>query len=91
MSGCIKFRRSWANPTVPAPTSQELKQAIKDAAMPPEAEEQALRELARLERMSDGAAEYSMTRTYLDWLVAMPWSKSDTEQLDIEQRADHAR
>jgi ATP-dependent Lon protease len=64
---------------------EDLKKAIQDAAMPPEAEEQALRELARLERMSDGAAEYSMTRTYLDWLIAMPWSKTDAEQLDIER------
>jgi ATP-dependent Lon protease len=63
----------------------ELNKAIKDAGMPPEAEEQALRELKRLERMPDGAAEYSMTRTYLDWLIAMPWSKTDTEQLDIER------
>jgi ATP-dependent Lon protease len=64
---------------------EDLKKTIKDAGMPPEAEEQALRELARLERMSDGAAEYSMTRTYLDWLIAMPWSKTDAEQLDIER------
>jgi len=64
---------------------EELKAAIKDAGMTAEAEEQALRELARLERMPDGAAEYSMTRTYLDWLIAMPWSKIDTEQLDIER------
>jgi ATP-dependent Lon protease len=64
---------------------EELKTAVKDAAMPAEAEEQALRELARLERMPDGAAEYSMTRTYLDWLIAMPWSKIDAEQLDIER------
>ena len=63
----------------------DLKKAIKDAGMPPEAEEQAQRELARLERMSDGAAEYSMTRTYLDWLITMPWSKTATEQLDIER------
>jgi ATP-dependent Lon protease len=64
---------------------EELKKAIAEAAMPPEAEEQALRELARLERMPEGAAEYSMTRTYLDWLTAMPWSKTDAEQLDIER------
>jgi ATP-dependent Lon protease len=64
---------------------EDLKKAIKDAAMPPEAEEQAQRELARLERMPEGAAEYSMTRTYLDWLIAMPWSKTDPEQLDIER------
>jgi ATP-dependent Lon protease len=64
---------------------EDLKKAVKDAAMPPEAEEQAQRELARLERMPEGAAEYSMTRTYLDWLIAMPWSKIDPEQLDIER------
>jgi len=64
---------------------EELKKAIAEAGMPAEAEEQALRELARLERMSDGAAEYSMTRTYLDWLIAMPWSKIDAEQLDIDR------
>ncbi|MGO8829580.1 MAG: endopeptidase La [Steroidobacteraceae bacterium] len=64
---------------------EELKKAVKDAAMPPEAEEQAQRELARLERMPEGAAEYSMTRTYLDWLIAMPWSKTDPEQLDIDR------
>jgi ATP-dependent Lon protease len=63
----------------------ELKKAIAEAGMPPEAEEQALRELGRLERMSEGAAEYSMTRTYLDWLIAMPWSKIDAEQLDMDR------
>ncbi len=41
---------------------EDLKKAVKDAGMPPEAEEQAQRELARLERMPEGAAEYSMTR-----------------------------
>ena len=64
---------------------EDLKKAIAEAKMPPEAEEQALRELARLERMPEGAAEYSMTRNYLDWLIAMPWSKIDPEQLDIER------
>jgi len=64
---------------------EDLKKGIAAAGMPAEAEEQALRELARLERMSDGAAEYSMTRTYLDWLIAMPWAKSDPENLDIER------
>jgi ATP-dependent Lon protease len=67
---------------------EELRQAIKDAGMPSETEEQALRELARLERMPDGAAEYSMTRNYLDWLIAMPWSKTDPEQHDIERARD---
>ena len=61
----------------------DLRKAVQEAQMPAEAEEQALRELARLERMPEGAAEYSMTRTYLDWLVAMPWSKVDAEEIDI--------
>jgi ATP-dependent Lon protease len=62
----------------------DLKKAIKDAGMTPEAEEQAQREISRLERMPEQAAEYSMTRTYLEWLLAMPWSKLDPEQVDIE-------
>jgi len=64
---------------------EELKQAVKDAGMPAEAAEQAQRELKRLERMPDSGAEYSMVRTYLDWLLAMPWSKVDPETVDIEQ------
>jgi ATP-dependent Lon protease len=64
---------------------EELKQSIKDAGMPPEVAEQAQREFKRLERMPDSAAEYSMVRTYLDWLLAMPWSKVDPETVDIEQ------
>ena len=63
---------------------EELKQSIKDAGMPEEVLEQAQRELNRLERMPEQAAEYSMTRTYLEWLLAMPWSKLDPEQVDIE-------
>jgi ATP-dependent Lon protease len=64
---------------------EELKQAIKDAGMPAEIADQAERELKRLERMPDSSAEYSMARTYLDWLLAMPWSKVDPETVDIEQ------
>ena len=64
---------------------EDLKKAVKDAGMPAEVAEQAEREIKRLERMPDGAAEYSMTRNYLDWLLAMPWSKVDPETVDIEQ------
>ena len=64
---------------------EDLKKSVKDAGMPAEVSEQAERELKRLERMPDGAAEYSMTRNYLDWLLAMPWSKVDPETVDIEQ------
>jgi ATP-dependent Lon protease len=63
----------------------DLKQGVKDAGMPPEVLEQAERELKRLERMGDSSAEYSMTRTYLDWLVAMPWAKVDAETVDIDK------
>ena len=63
----------------------ELRQQIRDAGMPDEVREQAERELSRLERMPEQAAEYSMTRTYLDTLLAMPWSKLDPEQVDIDK------
>ena len=64
---------------------EDLKKSVKDSGMPAEVAEQAEREIKRLERMPDGAAEYSMTRNYLDWLLAMPWSKVDPETVDIEQ------
>jgi ATP-dependent Lon protease len=62
---------------------EELRGAIERAGMPAEAEEQARRELERLSRMPEGAAEYGMTRAYLDWLTAMPWSTLDEERIDI--------
>ncbi|HEX4243698.1 MAG TPA: endopeptidase La [Steroidobacteraceae bacterium] len=64
---------------------EDLRKGIKEAGMPPEVLEQAERELKRLERMGDSSAEASMTRTYLDWLVAMPWAKVDPETVDIDQ------
>ena len=63
----------------------ELREAIASANMPAEAEEQARRELTRLERMSESAAEYTMVRSYLDWLTQLPWAKLDVEQIDIAQ------
>jgi len=68
----------------PSVELKELKEAIERAGMPEEAREQAGRELQRLERMPEASGEYSMLRTYLDWLVALPWSKLDPESLDIE-------
>ena len=62
---------------------KDLKDAVAKAGMPPEVEEQARRELGRLERMPEGMGESSMIRNYLDWLVAMPWAKLDAEQHDI--------
>ena len=63
----------------------ELKQAIADAQMPEEVQKQASKELKRLERMSDGSAEYSMVRTYLDWLIELPWKAPEAGSIDIAE------
>ena len=63
----------------------QLKATLAKAGMPPEVEEYVRGQIARLERMGEGSAEYSMTRTYLDWMLALPWSKLDNEQIDIER------
>ena len=53
--------------------------------MPEEVEQQARKELKRLERMPEAAAEYSMVRTYLDWLIELPWSKESEDAIDIAE------
>ncbi len=63
----------------------EIDSAITAAHMPQEVEEQARKELKRLRRMSEASPEHGMVRTYLDWLVSLPWSKSDAEDIDIER------
>ncbi|HTR90053.1 MAG TPA: endopeptidase La, partial [Solirubrobacteraceae bacterium] len=73
----------------------EYRTKIEDAQMPAEVHEQALKELGRLERMGEQTGESSMIRTYLDWLIAVPWSKRSEEHLDpVGARAvldaDHA-
>ncbi len=62
---------------------KELAEAIDKAGMPPEAYEQAKKELKRLERMTDASGEYSMLRTWLDWMIQLPWSTLDEEAIDI--------
>ena len=60
----------------------EYRKKIEEAGMPDEVREQAERELGRLERMGESSGESSMIRTYLDWLIAVPWSKRSDEILD---------
>jgi ATP-dependent Lon protease len=78
-----------------ASVAEEYRAKIEEAQMPDEVNEQALKELARLERMGDQTGESSMIRTYLDWLIAVPWAKRSDEHLDpVGARAvldsDHA-
>src|SRR5271155_471869 len=61
---------------------EEYRAKIEEAAMPQDVNEQALKELSRLERMGEQTGESSMIRTYLDWLIAVPWSKRSEEHLD---------
>src|SRR6266480_2523231 len=63
----------------------ELRDAIDKAGMPQEAKDQATKELRRLERMPEAAAEYGMIRSYLDWLIDLPWSKLDADNIDIAE------
>jgi ATP-dependent Lon protease len=72
----------------------ELSKKIAEAKMPPEVEEHVKRELARLERMPEASGEYSMARTYLEWLTELPWSVESGKPIDIAEArrvldADH--
>jgi ATP-dependent Lon protease len=63
----------------------ELTKAIEEAKMPEEVEKHAKKELKRLERMPEAAAEYSMIRTYIDWLIELPWTKQSESKIDIAE------
>ncbi len=63
--------------------SEELRQKIEGAGMPDEVKKEALKELGRLSRMSPMAADYSVTRNYIEWLAVLPWNKSSGVEVDI--------
>ncbi len=63
---------------------EDLRKQIKKAKMPKDIEEVALKELERLVDMSPVAAEYTISRTYIDWLIALPWSKETRDNMDLE-------
>src|SRR5207244_9937294 len=78
-----------------ASVSDDYRQKIAEADLPDAVREQAEREAGRLERMGDQSGESSMIRTYLDWLLSVPWGKRSEERLDpVHARealdADHA-
>jgi ATP-dependent Lon protease len=62
---------------------EELKKKVEEAHMPPDAKEKAINEIRRLEQMPPMSAETTVSRTYLDWLLAMPWEKRSREIKDI--------
>jgi len=63
----------------------ELRESIAKAGMSEEAEKQSLKELKRLERMPEASAEHGMIRSYLDWLIELPWSTLSDVQIDIAE------
>ena len=63
----------------------QLRTQLGKAGMPADIEEHVRGQIARLERMGESSAEYSMIRSYLDWMLALPWAHVDSEQIDIER------
>lgn len=66
---------------------EEYREKIKKAKMPKDVEEEALKQLKRLEMMHPDSAESAIVRTYLDWMVELPWSKETKDKLDIKRAA----
>src|SRR5688500_9592984 len=67
---------------------EELRAKIEGVGMPDAVKKEALRELDRLSKMPVAAAEYTVSRTYLDWVVALPWSKRTEDSIDLKRTKD---
>ena len=63
----------------------ELREAIEKAGLPEEASKEAKRELKRLAKMTASSAEYTVTKTYLDWMVSLPWNKVSESEIDLKR------
>jgi ATP-dependent Lon protease len=79
------IRKELGEDTEGAAEVAEFERQIADAGMPPLAAEAASKELDRMRRMSPASAEYTVSRTYLEWLVSLPWNKYTVEELDVEK------
>jgi ATP-dependent Lon protease len=64
---------------------EEMRQKIEAAGMPDDVKKDALKELSRLARMSPMAADYSLTRNYIEWLAVLPWARSSASKIDISK------
>ena len=62
---------------------EDLRKKIEEAGMPEDVKKEAMKELSRLGRMSPMAADYSLTRNYIEWLAVLPWAKSSGSKIDI--------
>ena len=71
--------------------TEELKQKIESAGMPDDVKKEALKELGRLARMSPMAADYSVTRNYIEWLAVLPWAKTSGGEIEIPKAKDRIR
>ena len=76
------------------PDIKQLRDRIDNAKLPPDADQAARKELARLEKMPDSSTEYGMASTYLDWLLELPWNLPENEDIDLAEarqilEADH--
>lgn len=68
--------------------TEELREKIEEARLSEEAREVALKELDRLQKMSPGAAEYTVSKTYIDWILDVPWLEATDDNLDIKSAED---
>ena len=64
---------------------EDLRKKIEEAGMPEDVKKEAMKELSRLGRMSPMAADYSLTRNYIEWLAVLPWAKSSGSKIDINK------